>query len=200
MKFKITKITDKTVHYEWLMEHVNKLMRHAKNEDFKSVAYECENILEGLRENRLDSRSKKDSRVKDEDITFDILLKSEYEAIALYTSMLAKIDDENAKIALKHILDEENEHIVEIKKILAGKSKEVVTDSKTKDSFKNTKAFEKVLLREGVSYKLKNSEFSFKDEDEYNKAIRLLEKGLSFKYGGYDSDDNSLTIEIAETI
>lgn len=199
MKFKITKINDKTIHYEWLMEHVNKLVRYAKNEDFKSVAHECENILEGLRENRLDSKTK-DSKVKDEDITFDTLLKSEYEAISLYTSMLAKTTDENAIAILKHILDEENEHIVELKKILAGKSNEVVTDSKAKDSFKNTKAFEKVLLREGVNYKLKNGEFSFKDEDEYNKAIRLLEKGLSFKYGGYDSDDNSLTIEIAETI
>lgn len=118
MKFKITKINDKTIHYEWLMEHVNKLVGYAKREDFKSVAHECENILEGLRENKLDSRSKKDSKVKDEEITFDTLLKSEYEAISLYTSMLAKIDDESIKMVLKHILDEENEHIVELKKVM----------------------------------------------------------------------------------
>lgn len=128
MKFKIIKINDKTIPYEWLMEHANKLVRHAKNEDFKSAAYECENILEELRINKLDSRSKKDLKVKDEEVTFDILLKSEYEAISLYTSALAKIDDENVKIALKHILDEENEHIVELKKILAGKSNEVVSE------------------------------------------------------------------------
>lgn len=69
---------------------------------------------------KINNINKRKDSIKDsvKDITFDALLKSEYEAISLYTDMIARIDDENAKEILKHILDEENEHIIELKKLM----------------------------------------------------------------------------------
>lgn len=47
--------------YEWLMEKANNLLYYAKKEDYKNVARFCENILTGLKNNRLIDTVKDDA-------------------------------------------------------------------------------------------------------------------------------------------
>lgn len=175
MKYKITKISDVNKRKESFKDS------RIKNKDETNLSPTIQTL------------------VKDEEVTFDALIKSEYEAIALYTSMLAKVNDETIKEVLNHILNEENEHIVELKKILVNQNKETTDDSKLKDISRNMKSFKKELTKSNIPFTLKGTEFVFNNKKEFNKAIDLLENGLSFEYGGYDYDDNHFIIEVAES-
>lgn len=44
---------DVSIHHEWLMEHAKKLLDYAKEDNFRAVAREAENLIDGMKNNKL---------------------------------------------------------------------------------------------------------------------------------------------------
>lgn len=144
----------------------------------------------------------KDSRIKSkdlvDDISFDKLIQSEYEAISLYIDMIAKVDDESIKEVLKHILNEENEYIVELKKVITGQNTENNLEDSRVSYGKHTDKFARILKRKGINFTFtSDGEIKLNNKDDFEKVLALAED-YSFEFGGYDYDPKHFIIAMAE--
>ena len=78
-------------HYEWLMEKTKNLVEYAKREDYKKVAAFCENILEGLRNNKLVDSETKDSEFKNSNAVHYKFERGYWHVFSIYNRN--KLDD-----------------------------------------------------------------------------------------------------------